>query len=220
MCSPDDAECRPVPASRQRAGIAMRENHRSVGHVLGAERSHAATRRHVIPVNRLGFGKHSLKTLLLRHLCDLARLARHPRYRPCKVHRGGARSVEQASSHAIGDQEHLGVAIFIACDQRQCIRCGDANRRCASNDHRTNRGRYLVWLAEAMVVHLAWQQALVEHDHIALRGVELDGEPVGSAQGLPREARAHSASRSRRSASLTTFGLAAPLVAFMTCPTK
>ena len=53
----DDAERRAVPARREGPGVAVREDRRAVGDVLGADAAHGAARRHVLAVNRARLGR-------------------------------------------------------------------------------------------------------------------------------------------------------------------
>ena len=216
----DDAERSAIPAGGQSAGVAMCEDDRAIGNVGSAELTHAPTRRHVLAVNRFGLFEHTVVPRPGRELVDLSRLSRHPRDRPSKIDGGGPRRIENPSSGPVGHEKHLPVALLVPRDHRQRVRRRNANRGRPSDHHVANRIRDLIWLSVAVIPHLSGQEPLVEHHHLLGGGIELDRKPIGATQRCARKVRAHCSSNSRRRISLTAFGFAAPLVAFITCPTK
>ena len=95
---------------------------------------------------------------------------------PREVHRGRARGVEDAAGDAIGDQKRLRVPRLGPRDLDQGVGGTDPDRGRSAHDHVADAVGHLIGLRETVIGDLTRQRALLEHDHLAGLGLELDGE--------------------------------------------
>ena len=162
-----DAERRAVPARRERARVAVREHGRAVGDALGADAAHRAARRHVLAVDGARLGRERRR---------VAGRSRHPVERPCEVHRGGARAPQPRDP--LVDVAPAGRREDDAVGRR------DPDGRRAAHRERLDRHGDVLDAAQAHVLLLERQPALVEQDDLAVARGELDRGVRGAAQRL------------------------------------
>ena len=164
----DDAERRAVAGRRERAGVAVRQHARAVGHHVGAESrpsrgsSPRLRRGSPAPRDRAASAISSADSPGLRALGERAL---HPVDRPEQVDRGRPRRRHQVAGLLELDRELLrALGRAAPHPERDAHRGRDADRRRAANDHRPDRLRDFRRRPAAHVDFLGGQLALIDHD--------------------------------------------------------
>ena len=169
-----DPECRAVAGGGQRAGVAVRENARVVGHQHGAVTADRLAARHVVVVDGVGVSTEPRAQLV--HALARTHTGRqrqlHALDRPEQIHGRGPRGRQHVGQPLEVDGKLLRAGGLAATGaQGQGHRGGNANRRGAPNHHGPD-GLGHLGAGLATHVDLATRQlALVDHhDVVAVPG--------------------------------------------------